>query len=332
MAALLSEMEARIPPVADRFSRFTLYVGGGSPTLLPPAMLKKILEKAHKLVPGFEEVTVETNPLPVDGTLGKLLKGCGVTRVSLGVQSLETKVLKVLGRRAGREEALRAMETLSGKGFALSIDLIYGAPFQTREGMVRCLEEVTSFSPHHVSAYSLTLEKGVPLQRAVERGDYRLPEEEDWAGQFLAVKETLESAGYQHYETSNFARRGHYCIHNLIYWSNGSYLGLGLGAVSHIQGIRRGNTGNPGEYAGTHRPAWEESLPREKKAAETAILMLRTRWGIPENHWIANEPATRDRLKELASMGLLEVRGGRWTIPTPLLPVANEVLLRLLPD
>ena len=330
---LVCEMEDRIPRAMEGFSRFTLYLGGGTPTVLPHDLLKRILEKSCCLLPELEEITVETNPFAVDGDLVSLFEDYGVSRVSLGIQSLSQKILKALGRRATVKEGLKALEVLADRRFTLSVDLIYGAPRQRCEDLLHDLEILMDFGPAHISAYSLTLEDNTPLRRAVEAGRVTMPSEEQWAEQFETVRGFLQDRGYTHYEISNFAKDGSYCLHNLIYWSNGSYLGLGVGAVSHIGDRRWGNTDTLGEYLkGDFSPQWEERLPTLQKAAETAILMLRTRWGVPASHPVTCHREVRERLEHLSRQGLLAFNGHSWVIPSPLLPVANEVMVQLIPD
>ncbi len=330
---LLWEMENRIPKVTGSFRHFTIYLGGGTPTLLPARQLARILEKARELVPSPAEVTVEANPFTVNQELLEVLEETGVTRISLGIQSLHQRVLKVLGRVSGREEILRSLELTRQREFKLSVDLIYGAPLQTVGTLLKDICDVTDFGPTHVSAYSLTLEGDVPLQKAVEEGKHRLPEEEEWEEQMFTVKRALEERGYTQYEISNFAREGDYCLHNLIYWGNGSYLGLGLGGVSHLHGRRWGNPDNLARYLSMNiSPGWEERLPAHRKAAETAMLMLRTRWGVPEDHPVLGDTSLAGKVEELCRWGLLEHRHHAFVIPERLLPVANEVLSRIVAE
>ncbi len=332
--ALIGEMRSRIPLVAEDFSRFTMYIGGGTPTVLPHPLLEELLDTALSLVPSPKEVTVETNPFAVDEDLVSIFQRRGVTRVSVGVQTLSQALLKVLGRGSIRGEALNALDILSKAPFLLSVDLIYGIPSQTREILRNDLEEVLRFNPHHISAYSLTLEGDVPLKRAVETKKCYPPSEEEWEGLFLTVKDTLEKRGYHHYEISNYARDKRYCLHNLIYWSNGNYLGLGLGAVSHLNGRRWSNPVNLESYLkGNLTPAWEEKLPPHKKASETAMLMLRTSWGVPSAHPLFNDnPSLQRRFRELEQDGLLTLKDGYWKIPPHLLVLSNEVLLRVIEE
>ncbi len=329
--SLLWEMEIRIPEVGGRFKHFTLYIGGGTPTILSLELMNGILRKACKLIPNITEITVEANPFTVSQELVGMLEDNRVTRMSLGVQSLNPKVLRILGRSSDREDILKALAMAAHRRFRLSVDLIYGAPLQDKEGLLEDIGEVASFGPDHISAYSLTLEGDVPLQKEVENGKYRLLEEDEWVKQMFTVINRLKEFGYDQYEVSNFAKDGEYCLHNLIYWSNGSYLGLGLGGVSHIDGKRWGNTGELKRYLNRDlSPAWEEVLPPERKTAETAILMLRTRWGIPEHHPICRDVSLMKRLEDLCHRNLLNHTNGAFVIPERLLPVANEVLSRIV--
>ena len=330
---LLWEMRTRIPEVLDRFSRFTLYLGGGSPTVLPLRLLAEILETSRRLIPRIEEITVETNPFAVKKDMVSLFRDMGVTRVSTGVQSFNQEVLETLGRSSGRTEIVNALELLKGQEFVLSLDLIYGAPHQDQGVVVSDLEQAMEFQPQHISSYSLTLEGDVPLQRAVKRGDCRLPDDGQWESQFFAVKDFLERNGYQHYEISNFAKDGNYCLHNLIYWSNGSYLGIGAGAASHMNGRRWSNTSKIGSYLSKNlHDQTGEILNAERKASETAMLMLRTRWGIPSDHPLCHRTLLGKTVETLCNQGLLEQKANAFTIPRKLLPVANEVLSLIIAE
>jgi oxygen-independent coproporphyrinogen-3 oxidase len=215
----------------------TVFVGGGTPGLLPPAQLAGIVEEVRS---GFglsasTEITIEANPSSTSASRAAAWRAAGVTRVSLGVQSLDADALRFLGRVHGPQRALDALGEVRDAGFErINADLIYAVPGLDDAAWRRTLELVLERDPGHLSCYELTVEPGTPLAAAVDRGAISTVDAETALRQHWIAAETATSAGYAQYEVSNFARRGHECGHNLAYWRNQYYLAVGVGAHGHL--------------------------------------------------------------------------------------------------
>jgi len=247
LAALEREMEACAPGIPGR----TLYVGGGTPTTLPVDALAGLVQKARQrlsLSPNAE-VTVEANPGTVDGASLVRLRQAGVNRLSLGVQSLNDRLLSLLGRIHSAAEAKRVVRDARAAGYThLSLDLMFGLPQQSLDDWQESVERVLAWQPEHLSFYALTVEPGTPLAAQIEGGALLDPDEDLAADMYEWAEERLDRAGYLHYEISNWARPGCESRHNLIYWHNEPYLGLGAGAHSWYAGWRWANVGDPADY------------------------------------------------------------------------------------
>jgi oxygen-independent coproporphyrinogen-3 oxidase len=247
LAALEREILACAPGIHGR----TLYVGGGTPTALPATALARLIKKVRhsfSLSPGTE-VTVEANPGTIDGASLKRLRQAGVNRLSLGVQSLNDRLLRLLGRIHSAVEAERAVRDARAAGYNnLSLDLMLGLPQQSLADWQESLERVLAWQPEHLSLYALTVEPGTPLAAQIEGGALDAPDEDLAADMYEWAEERLEGAGYLHYEISNGARPGCESQHNLIYWRNEPYLGLGAGAHSWYAGRRWANVEDPAAY------------------------------------------------------------------------------------
>jgi oxygen-independent coproporphyrinogen-3 oxidase len=288
--ALFKEMEMYRP----RFHSFdTVYVGGGTPSLLSPQQLESILIRVREnfnLISNLEiasEITIETNPADLNRSFLESMREIGINRINIGVQSFDEKVLDFLGRRHSVKQAISAVEASRKAGFHnIGLDLIYGVPAQDIESWVDTLKQAVAFSPEHISCYQLTLEAKTPLGIRYEAGEFLIPGEELQHEFFMKTSEFLEDAAYIHYEVSNFARgKEHTSRHNQKYWDHSPYLGLGPSAHS-FQGNRRWwnhrsldqylaaiNTGNlPIEET--------ETLTMEQLRLEALYLGLRTKKGI----------------------------------------------------
>jgi len=248
----------------------TIFVGGGTPTYTAlPELLRLV-----RALPPAHELTVEANPETVTPELARELREAGVNRVSLGAQTFEPQLLKVLERRATPADVERAFGRLRNAGFDnLSLDLIYGIPGQTPEQLAADLDHAIALGPDHISAYELeakpgtrfTIAHGAELERQAERM-------EDY---FERVVATLTRAGYRWYETANFCRDGKRAEHNLAYWLGRDYLGIGLGAVSTLGGERRRNTPRLARYLAGFHDREIELLDDETRARERVMLGLR---------------------------------------------------------
>jgi oxygen-independent coproporphyrinogen-3 oxidase len=303
--ALLRELELESGLLAGRLE--TVYLGGGTPTFTEPVELARLLGS----LPSADEVTVEANPETVTPALAELLRGAGVTRVSLGAQSFQPRLLAVLERAAQPDTVRRAFYHLRDVGFDnISLDLIYGIPGQSPSDLDRDLAEAIALAPEHVSCYELEAKPGTRFTHA--HGPELLEQAEAMEGYFEQVVETLTSAGYRWYETANFCRDGRRSRHNLAYWLGRDYLGLGIGAVSTVAGLRWRNAPRLAAYlaalAEGRRPPRElEPLDGETRRRERLMLGLRLDEPVPRREVAGVVDAVAfDRLR---SLGLIERRG-----------------------
>ena len=301
---------ASLPPASS------VFFGGGTPSLLPG--LTTILDAIDR-APGCE-VTVECNPENVSDALLDDYLDHGVTRISLGVQSTAARVLESLGRRsAGVPEAVARVRH---RFDTWSVDLIYGASAERDLDWQRTLDAVLTWDPPHVSAYALTVEPGTAL--ADDRS--RHPDDDRSADRYLVASARFDAAGLRNYEISNWARPGHECRHNLLYWHQGDYRGIGCAAHSHRRGRRWWNVRTPDRYidlvaAGASPEGGAEELDPATREREGLELVLRTRAGVPAD--------SVDDLDVLLARGLIVGHGDRVVLTPAGRLLANEVAIRL---
>ena len=290
----------------------TVFLGGGTPTLLPPGDLARILAAVQDdlgLAAGAE-VTTEANPDSVDRAALDRLREGGFTRVSFGMQSAVPHVLRVLDRTHDPERVPQAVAWAREAGFdQVSLDLIYGTPGESLADWETSLASALSCGPDHVSAYALIVEQGTALARQVARGDVPAPDDDDLADKYLAADEALEKAGLGWYEVSNWARDdAAACRHNVTYWTGGDWWGVGPGAHSHVGGVRWWNVKHPAAYAdrigsGASPAHAREVLDEETRRVERVLLETRLRSGLPVE--ILDE-AGRAALPDQVTLGLVE--------------------------
>jgi oxygen-independent coproporphyrinogen-3 oxidase len=308
-----------VPPVTS------VFVGGGTPSLVPADQLMAVLAEAP-LAAGAE-VTVECNPDTVTAELAAAYRAGGVNRISLGVQSMVPEVLAALGRTHDPANVAAAVAAVRGAGFTtFNLDLIYGGAGESVAQWSRTLDAALALDPPHVSAYGLTVEPGT----ALADDPIRHPDDDDQADKYLVAVERFEQWGLANYEISNWARPGHECRHNLLYWDQGDYLGIGCAAHSHRAGRRWWNLRTPERYlaaveAGHPTEASFETLDAGQRAEEGLQLRLRTAAGVPSRSFTDGDRA------ELLELGLLAERGDRVVLTVAGRLLANEVLLRLRP-
>ena len=294
----------------------TLYVGGGTPSLLGPdamAGLADVLGR-HRLEGDGMEWTAEANPESFDTRVAEVWRSAGVNRLSLGIQSFHEPTLRWMGRMHGAEGGPRAVATARAAGIEeVSVDLIFGLPEQVGRSWTEDLQRALDLDVPHVSLYGLSVEPGTALGRAVAEGREPDVDEDRYADEFLEAAETLTAQGYVHYEVSNFARPGHEARHNSVYWEGGAYLGLGNGAHSFGAPVRRWNVRDWDAYrervlGGFTGEESRETLDDEARELERIWLDLRTRRGLelPE----AGSPRAR-LVDSWVRDGLAESRGGR---------------------
>jgi putative oxygen-independent coproporphyrinogen III oxidase len=269
----------------------TVFFGGGTPTLLPPAALGGILraiDAEFGLLPGAE-VTTEANPESVDEASLNDLRAQGLTRISFGMQSAVPAVLAVLDRvhRPGRPAQCAAWARAAGFEH-VSLDLIYGTPGESDADWRQSLDAAVAAGPDHVSAYALTVEAGTRLAARVRRGELAAPDDDVLADRYLAADDALTAAGYRWYEISNWAAPGlgARCAHNMLYWTGGDWWGIGPGAHSHVGGTRWWNVRHPAAYsarivAGNSPGQAREVLSEAERQLERVMLLLRLAEGCP---------------------------------------------------
>jgi putative oxygen-independent coproporphyrinogen III oxidase len=299
----------------------SVYVGGGTPSRLPAALLAEILG-AVVMAPDAE-ITAECNPEDATSERFARWRDAGVNRVSFGVQSMVPHVLESLGRRHGTTQVARAVALAAEAGFAsVNVDIIMGAVAETDADIETTLDAVLALTPRpdHVSAYALTVEPGTPLARDPARH----PDDDVTAGRYTLVEAALSAAGYRWYEVSNWAIPGHECRHNALYWAQGDYRGIGCAAHSHRGRRRWWNIRTPERYidavrAGRSATAADEVLTDEQSTLEGLALALRTSVGVPSSV-VPDDPDLDGLVERGGDRTVLTVRGRL---------LANEVTVRL---
>ena len=299
----------------------SVFFGGGTPSLIPAEQLARILAAVPRA--DGAEVTVECNPDTVTSHLTDVYVAAGVTRVSIGVQSMVPHVLATLGRSHDPANVRRAVAAARSSGITeINLDLIYGAVGESVDDWARTLDEALALDPDHVSAYGLTVEAGTPLADDPARH----PDDDDQADKYLLADDRLTAAGMPWYEISNWARPGHECRHNLLYWTQGDYQGLGCAAHSHRAGRRFWNVRTPDRYvelveAGRPVAAAGEHLDTEARRLEALQLALRTAGGVPTSALPVGDQGVPPDLVDVRGDVAVLTRRGRL--------LANEVALRL---
>lgn len=288
LAALEAELNLRRDPGAARQETDTIYLGGGTPSLLGPAGITDLLALLRRYFAAAPnaEVTIEANPEDVDQEAVAAWRAAGINRVSLGVQSFDPQVLAWMHRVHDANAARRATATIAEAGFASwSLDLIFALPDELSRDWVRDVDEALALGPPHISAYGLTVEPGTALSKWVSRGAASGVSEERYEREFLDVHQRLTRSGMQHYEVSNYARLGHVSRHNSAYWHGVPYVGIGPAAHSFYGTARRWNTREYQAWstqaiAGVDPKAGSEVLTADQLYLEQVYLGLRSATGL----------------------------------------------------
>ena len=336
----------------------TVFLGGGTPSYLPPQEIARVMEAvrtAYNMVP-HAEVTLEANPGDLTQERLLALRPCGVNRLSIGVQSLDDRLLSLLGRRHNAQEAVEAYRQAREAGFAnVNLDLMYGLPHQTLQQWQTTLTQAIALAPEHLSLYCLTLEPGTPLERQVRLVQLPEPEPDLAAEQYNLAEQMLDEAGYHHYEISNWARERCESRHNLTYWRNRPYLGVGPGAHSYLKGCRFANLRSPRSYirrvqrwrATPGHPLDEgalqktgavdfvESIGQPTEIGETMMLGLRLAEGVSEGDFLARfgrglQETYAAQIGELVQLGLLRWQDSHLSLTPRGRLLGNEVFQRFL--
>jgi oxygen-independent coproporphyrinogen-3 oxidase len=269
----------------------TIYFGGGTPSRVTPDAIGRLLERiaTDRSVTSIAEITLEANPDDVTFAAASAWRAAGVNRVSLGVQSFDSNVLRWMHRTHTVDQVPRAVEALRCAGIRdLSVDLIFGLPVELRRDWSRDLESAFELGPEHLSLYGLTIEPHTPLGRWTGRGEVTLVDEDSYAAEFLLAHQALTEHGYEHYEVSNAARPGHRARHNSAYWRRAPFIGLGPSAHSGFRSERRWNVREWAAYervigAGKSPAEGRELLDESAIGLEELYLGLRTAEGVPHD-------------------------------------------------
>ena len=299
----------------------TLYIGGGTPTALSASQLEVLLEGLTKNLDlsMLEELTIEANPGDLDADKIAVLQNSAVNRVSLGVQTFDDKMLKKIGRSHTEKDIYENIDRLKLAGFDnISIDLIYALPGQTMDQVRDNVAKAIALDIPHMSLYSLILENHTVFMNRMRRGKLPLPKEELEAEMFEYIISELEKAGFEHYEISNFSKPGFESRHNLMYWDNSEYYGIGAGASGYVDGVRYKNHGPIRHYLkaveeGSARIN-EEHLSQREQMEEEMFLGLRKKSGVSirrfeEKFATSFEELYGQVVKDLCHQGLLQVEG-----------------------
>jgi oxygen-independent coproporphyrinogen-3 oxidase len=314
--ALLRELGGR-DCQARRVLPSTIYFGGGTPTALNIAQLELLLNGFHESLDLSQlvEWTIEANPGSVSARKAALLKGFGVNRISVGVQSWYDKLLKLLGREHNAQQAKESFQILRDAGFTnINVDLMFGLPSQTVDQWRTTLEKTIALQPEHISTYCLTYEEDTEFFLRHARGEFR--QDPDADAEFFEITMTiLEHAGYQHYEISNYARPGFESVHNRAYWLGENYLGIGPSAVSTVGMQRWQNVCDYRAYidrgfSGQSPCASTENLTDKMKLTERVALSLRTRDGVSA----ADLKQFAQQADEFIALGLLRKSSGNFVL------------------
>lgn len=317
----------------------TIFFGGGTPSILPIKSLELIMKRIHKhfTVPKGVEISFEANPESViEFGYAAELAQLGVNRLSLGFQSTDSKMLKLLGRPHNMKEAMTAYDVARVGGIAnVNIDLMWGLPGQRLRLWLDELKSMVALKPEHLSCYNLTLEEGTPMYDAVARGELTLPDDKEQASMYAYGSEYLESQGFMHYEISNYSRMGFKCRHNLGYWEGHDYLGIGPSASSTIKTRRWTNPADldlwQEQVNGGNIGVEFESLDNTTRVLELLMLRLRTDRGLRLSAY--RQLTGRDFISDnkglihgLHKKGMLRIKNGYLSLTGAGMLVSNSIL------
>ena len=348
---LLREAENRKKEISDPVS--TVYIGGGTPSLLSPALFYRLVSGLRRIF-DFERVTeftTEANPGTVTGEWLDSAVSCGVNRLSLGMQAAQDHLLSQLGRIHCFEDVRHSVSLARAAGINnLSLDLIFGIPNQRIQDWTDTLESALSLHPEHISAYGLIPEEGTPLYKDLEKGTLTLPDPDDERMMYDDALKRLSMNGFYQYEISNFARKGYECRHNIGYWTQIPYIGIGVSAASMtditadgngMSYIRRTNPDSLDAYREmviNHvLSASVESIDPAESRFETMMLGLRMNSGVSESDFLQKHAVTAEsifgsRLRMLEKKGLMTHEHGCWNLTRRGFDIQNSILVELMDD
>ena len=341
--ALIADLRVEKNAVGASAPLESIFFGGGTPSLMPPALVEDLLAEAERLW-GFDpniEITLEANPSSVEADNFRDIATAGVNRVSLGVQSLRDEALRFLGRLHGADEAREAVDTAQSVFDRVSIDLIYARPGQTEAEWERELAEALAIGTDHLSLYQLTIEQATRFATDVRRGVF-VPLDDDNAADLFALTRTMTSAsGIPAYEVSNHARPGQESRHNLTYWRYNDYVGIGPGAHGRRGGVATARHKKPENYLSAvrdkgHGIVEETTLGAREMASEALLMGLRLHEGVCLDHLSARFGLSREaliddeKIRLYSSLGLISEIGSRLTVTEVGMPLLDALLGELV--
>ena len=348
--ALLDEASLREHEAEEPIE--TVYFGGGTPSLFPPRLMKALAEGLRQRLPleGVTEWSVEANPGTVSPSWLSAALEAGITRLSLGMQARQDEILQTLGRIHRFEELENSVLAARRAGFEnISLDLIFGVPGQSISDWEGSLTSALDLRPEHLSAYGLIPETGTPLFEDLRTGRLTLPDEDEERQMYEILLQMTRERGFCQYEISNFSRPGYECRHNIGYWNQTPYIGLGTAAASMVkkrigpegmQYLRKINTGRFDDYlAGVKNRApiltEQEQISPAESRFETMMLGLRMNQGVSEKrfqsqHGISLECCYGEKLRSLRSLGLMDREAGAWKLTRKGMDIQNMVLVELM--
>ncbi len=316
--------------LSGRYEAATVFFGGGTPSILEPELLLRILAELRRRF-SFRpdaEITLEANPGTVDRDSLFRYREAGVNRLSFGLQSADNRELELLGRIHTWETFLESWHLAGEAGFDnLNVDLMSALPGQTVEGYRETVKKVQKLSPEHISAYSLILEEGTPFYERYAGQSGLLPSEDEERQMYYDTKELLEAAGYERYEISNYAKPGYACRHNMGYWERTDYKGFGLGAASLLENVRYANQRSLSEYLKGNTADTAEALTPQAVREEYFFLGLRMMKGVDPGAYEAHYGPLLQKLQEQT---LLQRKAGRVCLTDRGIDVSNYVLAQFL--
>jgi len=329
---MITEMERLEPGDCIK----TIYIGGGSPSALEREHLLRLVARAKQRCPAAEEFTVEVNPGQVDMELLNELHTAGVNRLSIGAQSFIQRELDFLGRGHTVVCTRRVVRQGRSAGFDnISLDLIFAVPGTGLDSWKHNLRSAIELLPDHISAYGLSYEDGTPFSKDLAAGLLEAVDEDTDREMYELTIDELEQAGINQYEISNFARHGFECRHNLNYWANGSYAGIGPGATSYLHGTRSSNFADIDKYvravmSDTSTVASSETLSDLERACETAVLNLRRRRGIDLAQFKSQTgydalQLFAEPIQRYLKLGLIEQNPGKISLTRQALGIADSI-------
>lgn len=322
----------------------TIFIGGGTPSYIDGKYIYEILSHIYKRfnISQLAEVTIESNPKTLDDKKLRIYRDLNINRISLGLQSMNDKILNEIGRIHTKNDFLKTYNKIREKGFNnVNIDIMFNLPNQTLKDVINTLEQVIELGVEHISYYSLKVEEGTPFYKQQSKGQLILPDEDTEREMYHKGINLLARNGYNHYEISNFSKDGFECGHNLFYWKLKPYIGLGLAAHSNIHNERYGNVTGLDNYISlldkTQLPFEEkEYIDKKMKMAEYVILGLRLKKGVNKKEFFNRFDINIDNLYgeqflKLNKQGLLELEKDNVKLTHKGFDLSNLVFIELLP-